>query len=838
MRDCYRFGRFELQCSRGRLLDDGRVAALGARAFELLQVLVERRGRTVTKNELLDLVWPGLVIEENNLAVHVSALRKVLGSEAIATIPGRGYRLALPLDDEPAPTAAPLAHPGQALPALPRLPAPLLGRTHDIDALVQLLTCHRLVTVLGPGGMGKTSVALAAAHAAQASHRDGACWVDLAAVSGAAAVPAAVAQALQLSLSHGGDPMGPLLKALQSSPLLLVLDNAEPVADAVAHLSRAVVLATSGVRVLVTSQLALKVDGEQVFRLGPLSVPPPGTSAARSLEHGAVGLFVEQAKSGDRRFELTDANANEVAELCRRLDGLPLAIKLAAARVPLLGFDGVVSRLEERFKLLASGNRDVLDRQRTLQAALDWSHGLLTPQEQVVFRRLGVFVGGFSIELAAAVAGGEATDEWVVIDCLESLVDHSLVSVDAGDPPRYRLLESAREYALLRQREAGELEMLQRCHATAMVDLFERAHAAYWNTPDVPWLAVYGPEIDNVRAAMDWASLHDTPVAVALYGVAARIFTLQSSRHELVRWGVRIESTMSPDVPAAAAARYWAYRANLRLETDHALAFRCARRAEELSAQIGDTQGRYYAMAVIVATGVPPPAEARRILDEMAALEQADWPPRVRMGRPWANIWFAFQDGRFSEARPAAEAMLALAKAVQSEFLATGAVLWLIAELMRSGDSNEAERLAREMVINSRRRNANELLAPAVLAAALLMKGQAEEARSQLAEFVEQARVRDWDQFALATYYFALLAWVESRHDDAARLFGYADNAFARMDASWMSAAHLRPRVEAALQSAFDMQTLQRLMEEGARLDEEAVCALTFRSEPDGTQNV
>ena len=351
----------------------------------------------------------------------------------------------------------------------------MLGRVDDLAALDGLLVQQRLVTVLGPGGIGKTSLAMATAQARRGAQRDGAAWVDLAPVSQAAMIATAVAQALHLPVGQSENPLPALIAGLKSLQVLLVLDNAEHLIDAVAHLADAIVRDTPGVRLLVTSQAALKVDAERVFRLGALAIPDVGTSAAEAMHCGAVAVFVDQAQAADRRFELDANNVATVIALCRQLDGLALALKLAAARLPLLGLHGLEARLAERFKLLGGGSRSAPTRQQTLRAALDWSHGLLTAHEQIVFRRLGVFVGGFTLELAGAVARDDSMDEWAVIDTLAALVERSLVMADGGDPPRYRLLESAREYALLRLAESAELPDMQRRHAQATLALFEQA---------------------------------------------------------------------------------------------------------------------------------------------------------------------------------------------------------------------------------------------------------------------------------------------------------------------------------------------------------------------------
>ncbi|MGH6646343.1 ATP-binding protein [Aquabacterium sp.] len=529
MSHCYRFDRFELRAGERVLYAEGEPVTLGARAIDLLLALLGRSGRMVSKNELIDLVWPGRVVTENNLQVQISTLRKLLGQQSIATIPGRGYRFALPLTrndggeesrpsrlrDEPI-VSVPSA---SGLSALPSLPGRLLGRERDLAALAQERH-HPLITIVGAGGIGKTAFALAAAHEWCRDHRQGAVWVELAGITDPLLVVSAVSQAVGVS-SGGADPMAALVTALRPLQLLLVIDNAEHLQEAVVRLTQAITVAAPDVRLLVTSQAALKLDNERVFRLGPLSVPGAGTPAMNAVDHGAIALFIDQAQAVDRGFVVSDLNVDAVIALCRRLDGMALAIKLAAAQLPLLGLQGILDRLDERFKLLRGHSSETLPRKQTLLGTLEWSHALLSPAAQRVFRRLAVFAGGFTLQLAGAVALDELLDEWAVIELLGSLVDYSLVAADGADVPRYRLLESAREYACMQLDLSGEYWLMKRRHVSAMAALMEQAYLGYWTMPDAAWLATYSPEIDNVRAALDWMMAHEPALAVDMIGASS-----------------------------------------------------------------------------------------------------------------------------------------------------------------------------------------------------------------------------------------------------------------------------------------------------------------------------
>ena len=519
---CYAFGDFELRPVQRQLLSGGRTLAIGARALDLLTALVERRDRMVSKGELMDIVWPGLVVEENNVQVQISALRKLLGPDAIVTNPGRGYRFAAHLHQAPAPAPDPhRVDAGERTSPLgtPLLAPSLIGRERDLQALCELVAHRPAVTVVGAGGIGKTSLALAAADALRAGFPDGAWVVELADELDASTLAQTVARVLRIPVAGTGNALDQLVDALVSQRLLLVLDNCERVCDAASQLVQAVCERAEGVHVLATSQEMLHAHDECLFRLAPLEAPAAGDSSPPE-RFGAVCLFVERASRVQGDFALTSANASAVCEICRRLDGLPLAIELAAARVRLLGVAGLLERLDDRFKILTGGTRSSVPRHQTLAATIAWSHDLLAEDERRVLRRLGVFVGGFTLELAQAVVGDEALSDWGVVDALSALVDKSLVVCEPGDVQRFRLLESTRAYALERLEAAGERQAIECRHAVAVRDLFVRTDdQRYLDVGALTFDAMMRrllPEYLNVRAAFDCAAGLGGDIAVAI----------------------------------------------------------------------------------------------------------------------------------------------------------------------------------------------------------------------------------------------------------------------------------------------------------------------------------
>lgn len=377
---------------------------------------------------------------------------------------------------------------------LPAQVSSFVGREAELREIETLIEQHRLVTLVGPGGVGKSRLSLHVAADRIDDFRDGVWFVELAPLSQSEYIPPTVASALGVRLPPEGDLAENLARALKSKELLLIFDNCEHLVEAAAHVISTILHAAPKVSVLASSREALGVTGEAIYQVPTLDIP---TGSA---------LFAERARAASSTFVLTDENTPSVAEICMRLDGIPLAIELAAARVKALSIPNLAQRLNERFRILTGGGRDVLPRQQTLRATIDWSFDLLTPQEQMLFSRIGIFAGGFSLDAATNVSGGEGLDEIEILDLLASLTDKSLVVADtSGEHERYRLLESTAAYALEKLTAAGEHERLSRRHAEYFRDLALAAEDRRGWGSEFAWVAGMELELDNLRAALAWA---------------------------------------------------------------------------------------------------------------------------------------------------------------------------------------------------------------------------------------------------------------------------------------------------------------------------------------------
>lgn len=548
-RDVLSFGPFSLDVGRRLLTRDGVPVVLGARTLDTLIALISRSNQAVTKRDLMAEVWPDVVVEEGSLRFHIAALRKALGdgrggARYITTLAGRGYCFVAPIsrvrdfNGERAAAAASFSHAN-----LPGRLARMVGRDDDIARLSERLTTARLVSIVGAGGVGKTTVAVAVGHHLAERFAGAVLFVDLGMLSDADLVATATASMLGLSV-QSEDATPSLIAYLRDKRILLILDTCEHLIDAVAALASRIFAAAPQVHILATSREALQLGDEYVYRLEPLACPPEdaGLTAASVQTFPATQLFIERALASGARLQLNDAEAAVVVDICRKLDGVALAIELAARRVESYGLQQTAALLDQRLTLLWTGPRTATPRQRTLQATLDWSYGLLSDLERLVLRRLAVFVGHFTLDAALEVASSAALEQSVVLGAMDSLVAKSMVATrPIGAMVRYRLLDTTRAYALDIAIDEPELADLTMRHAAYYRRWLEQ------NGHEWPTLAT-GTErsahfaaLDNVRVALEWAfgPGGNARVGVGLAAAAAPVLLAMSLLPECHRWSER-----------------------------------------------------------------------------------------------------------------------------------------------------------------------------------------------------------------------------------------------------------------------------------------------------------
>jgi predicted ATPase/DNA-binding winged helix-turn-helix (wHTH) protein len=542
------FGPFRLLPAERLLEKDGVPVHVGGRALDILIFLVERAGEVVSKKDLVDRVWADVTVDEGSLRTHMAALRKALGDgqsggRYITNVPGRGYCLVVPISRSNAPDAEHVETTASSqFQTLPVRLTRMVGREENIQKIAEELSARRFVSVVGPGGIGKTTVAVEVGHTLLAAFEGAVYFLDLSSLNDARLVPGALALTLGLTI-HSDNPVPSLLTFLKNKRMLLVLDSCEHVIETLAVLTESIFSEAPQVHILVTSRESLRVEGERVHRLFPLDCPPQeeGLKASEVLFFPAAQLFIERVAANSSQFELSDSDAPIVAEICLRLDGIALAIELAAGQVNAYGIRGIATLLNDRFRLSWQGRRTALPRHQTLSATLDWSYNLLSELEREILRRLAVFVGTFTLEAARSVVAGDGIDEAQVVIAIVNLVAKSLLSSDgAVAPMRYRLLDTTRAYVLGKPIYSEKADAISRRHAVYWCQFLERAGASS-SSPKNEGVVLSRGHIGDVRAALEWSfsARGDLAVGTNLAAASAPFFLEMSLLIECHRWTER-----------------------------------------------------------------------------------------------------------------------------------------------------------------------------------------------------------------------------------------------------------------------------------------------------------
>jgi predicted ATPase/tetratricopeptide (TPR) repeat protein len=716
-----------------------------------------------------------------------------------------------------------------------------VGREDEVAEIRALLEQHRFVTLVGTGGAGKTRCAIQVGGDLLDGSGDGVWLAELAPISDPSLVSSVIAQALNVQ----GEPNRPLFDAvlafLKRKRLLLILDNCEHVIDEARNVVDAILLGCPDVRVLATSREGLNIAGERVYRMPSLPVPVTGqiVTADSALEYGAIALFVDRALASDGRFTFSAENAPHVAEICRRLDGIPLAIELAAARVKVLSPQQLAQKLDERFRVLTGGNRRALPRQQTMRALVDWSYDLLSDDERALFRKLSIFAGGFTLESATAVCSDETLDEIAVLDLLSSLVDKSLVSAEpAGNGTRYRLLESMRQYARERLTEHGEHSAVARRHAVAFLEMAEDLDVRYQTMPDRAWRLLVEPEMENWRTALEWTLIErgDTALGQRLVGATQVMWNVFTAAEGL-RWLRTAVETITGDTPDDVIARLDLAEARLsQALTAHRDTYQAAERALSRFRKLGNAHGLAEARRLAGSTlsNFGRDSEGEQLLSE-ALTESQQLGMRKATGGCLLGIgMMRSRTGDLAGARSRYNEALAIARAVGAELL-SAMIAANIAEVeFRDGDATAALRMASEAqdalrALNDQKRTAITL---DNMAAYLVASAQYDEARAYAREALvlsRDAQAEVWLAFAMQ--HLAAVAALKpinnsgdyrANRERAARLIGYVDARIAALE-------HRREYTEqqehdamlAALRDTLGQDDFAKLMREGSAWSED-----------------
>lgn len=714
---------------------------------------------------------------------------------------------------------------------LPQQLTSFVGRENDIADIKEALGSARLVTLVGAGGVGKTRLSLQVGADVLDRFEDGVWFAELAPLADSELVIATIASMFGVRPQADQPLLDTVAAALRPKHALLILDNCEHVLDEAARIASALLRSCPHLTILTSSREGLGIEGETVLRVPSLSFPSEElrVDLQHAMEYGAIALFIDRAKAADRRFTSTDANVETIAEICRQLDGIALAIELAAPRVKVLSVEQLATRLNERFRILTGGSRTALPRQQTMRALIDWSFDLLDENERTIFRRIAVFSGTFSIDAASELCADERIEAWDVLDLLASLVDKSLVVSElAGSEQRYRLLVSTRQYALERLERDGELETLQRAHAEYFARLAQRAHTLYYTTPTRRWLDTLEPEMHNVRAAMDWAIAGgDVELGIGITGALLWYWSLGHRVGEAI---ARVQRALeaSEGLPQSAElARLHVAHAfavsNMNLYNE---AMEAATHAREIAEALQDDEDAALGlMSQAAANFTDPDYDFEPVLARAITIWQ-----KLGVRRMVGYCKFlearshlvSHDDGE--KARPLYEEALKIARATGDE--RTMAVIFnnMAEWLFVAGDTAGAIRNVKDAIANFQRLPIGMLQTTNYvnLAAYLIDAGEFEEAMAALREGVRIARdTQATRTMRLAGTHCAAIEAIAGNAERAARLLGCALAFYA--EAGYRiepTERRLRDKALAILQPALGSR-LEELMAEGAAWDTE-----------------
>ncbi len=835
------FEGFTLDLRRGCLRGTDHEIELRPKSFATLRHLVENAGRLVSKDELAKAVWPNVVVTDQSLTRCMSDIRAALhdsDQRIIKTVSRRGYLFAAEVSpqaaDEGSPVFPAIGQPASQAQAeapsvasrphgLPRQLTSFIRREAEIADIKTRLASYRLVTLIGPGGVGKTRMALEVGYDLLPHARDGAWFVELGPLDDPKLVGETLCSIIGVQAQGSRSAIENAVGYLREKNALLILDNCEHLIEAAARLVEALLQGCPHLLILATSREGLSIPGEKTFRVPSLGVPPfAGTlRAAEAQEYDAVRLFVERAAATVEGFGLTDANAAAIANICRRLDGIPLAIELTVPQLRMLQPQRLEARLQDPFFLRVKASRTAVARHQTLAGVFDWSYDLLDESERALFRRLSVFAGGWTLEAAVAVTSGGTVTRDEIFGLLSGLADKSLVVAELeANEPRYKYLQTTRQYASEKLRESGERGLRRRL-AEYTTRLFAEAGASWPTMGTGSWLMKYEPDLDNLRASLDWAfgAQGDTALGVELTSHSVRIWDVLSLLPERRRWFATALERRNAKTPPVTLARLWLGRTSHsahgdRTDLDPALS--AAKLFQEADDRRGLGEALAKAGAALATPETPEPAlpylnEALEILKPLG--------PTKHLAVCLRSLAIAryFMRG-FEAARPLIAESEAIARSL-GDGRGLAAAQIAAAELeFAAGRVQEAIAQVTAMLAGDHYNRRQLTLALGNLAAYLLAAGQTSEARATALEGLKAARSLDWSAAVVRVVeHLALVAARAGRTDTAARLLGYGAAFYAGGTASReFTEMSTYDRLTADLTKVLAEDRMESLMAEGA----------------------
>lgn len=722
---------------------------------------------------------------------------------------------------------------------LPQQLASFVGREAERAEVARRLDSFRVVTLTGSGGSGKTRLAVQVGYDVLDRFGGEVWFVELAPLEDAQLVAEAVCGTLGVPQQAGRSAIETATDFLTDRHALLILDNCEHLIEAAAATAEALVRACPRVSVLATSREPLAVPGESTFRVPNLAFPPGETLTANEARtYSAVRLLIERASALVERFELTDANAPAVASICKQVDGIPLAIELAAPRLRAMAPDQLASQLRNMFSILTSGSRTVLPRHQTLRNLFDWSYGLLGGEEQILLGRLSVFAGGWRLEAAQRVAGGEPLGDARIVDLLASLVDKSLVAVDLSGPePRYKLLETTRQYSNEKLRESGERGRRRRL-AEYLVGFFADAEAEWSTTSTGAWLQRCEPELENLRAALEWAFGErgdaDLGIALAAYGI--RLWNELSLLSERERWVSTALALVDERGFPEAAARLWLGRTSVSAHGDRS-SVAAADKAAELFAEIGDALGEGEAIAKAGAALLTPDntESARERLDQASPFLEPIGPTKQLADwyRSLAVASYFVRD--FAAARSWIGRSLAIAEDIGDTHGLVNAQIALAELELAAGDVDAAIEVGRRVLEGGLANRRHIVLGLGNLTSYLIVAGRLDEARAVAVDALREARAIGWPAAVVRILeHLALVVALSGDLELAARLLGFCEGFYAQGSASREYTEQVSwDRIRDLLRQLPDDRSRALLAEGGQWRERQAVAAAgVFLSRP------